>query len=315
MKPIIEGQGFWGGFSICLTNKCNLLCRYCSRNCGAKKNESIPVENVKQIIDLFYKNNPNGKKVVLFTGGEIFVYDHINEVIKYALDRGFICQLQTNGILLPMFVRERPDIYSDGRLAIKISLDGWNSDIHEKYRGRDTFELVTAGVRSALSINPNIGLKTVVHDSNFPEIRKMLDFCLELGINGWSYNTLMDRGRSKKSTTITEMDLTKKLIPLFKMKKYHRLLNGTNIQTYLWLIATKRRSLSPYCFINNDGGVYVTDRTVNERRVGSIYSSELNSIFTTDMRKVSRLVDLTVESGMLRLVASHFDVEIEGSSL
>jgi len=273
------------------------------------------LRKVKEIIDLFHHKNPNGKKAMLLTGGEIFVYDYIDEVIEYALNRGFVCQLQTNGRLIPEVVKRRPDIYSNQGVRIKISLDGWNAKTHEQYRGHGTFGPVVIGIKSALSINPNVGVKTVIHEGNLAGIKEMLDFCLEMGVKGWSYNTLMERGRSRSSTSITEMEVTRKIIPLLKKERYRRLLNGTSIQTYLWLIATGRKSLSPYFFINSDGGIYITDKTIPERQVGSIYPKVRSSEFSSHRQRVIRRVDLTIESEMLELISSHFRVKIERSSL
>lgn len=309
MEPIIESFDIYRGPVICLTDFCNMKCLYCSRDCSVSKWHHLPLEKVIEIIEFFSKKNPGGQKYVQLTGGEVLVYPDIFTVIEYVLKKGFICRLQTNGLLLKKAVKERPDLFSHPSMVIKISLDGWNRETHGHYRGVETFTPIVKGVESALSINSNVGIKTVVHERNFMEIGKMLDLCNSLGVKGWSYNTLMQRGRAKQGTFVNELAVTKKLVPKYNQLKYCRLLNGSNVQVYHWMNVCGKTSLPPYFFIMNNGDVFVTDKTDPERKIGSVFDTGIENQFCA--RRVLRRIDLTVSDKVLQYVASHLKVGIE----
>ncbi len=309
LNKISNSIDLWGGFCICLTNKCNLSCKYCSRNCNNKGRDSLPFNTVKAVIDFFYKKTSIGKKSIQFTGGEIFLHDRIDDIIEYALCKGFTCQLQSNGILIPQAIKRRPDLFSNPNVIFKISLDGWNKDINGLYRGLNSFELTVNGIISAKSINKTVGIKTVIHEGNFLNLDKMLDFCLRLKVEGWSYNILFDRGRSQEKADISELAVVKKLLPLFQIQKYTHLMNGTNIQAYLLLNALGIKSLPYYFFVNGDGNIYITDNTVRERLVGNVFKAILTSEFTVSFPLTN--IDLTINRQVLKYITSHIKVEIE----
>ena len=309
IKPITESFDIYRGPVICLTDFCNMKCSYCSRDCVTEGQRHLPIEKVKEVIAFFSEKKLAGTKYVQFTGGEIFVYPDIFTAIEYALEKGFICRLQTNGILLRKAVKERPDLLSHPSVVIKVSLDGWDKKTNGHYRGAKTFTPTVKGIEAALSVNPNVGIKTVIHERNFIEIWKMLDLCLDLGVKGWTYNTLMLRGRATHGTSVNEIAVTKKLIPKYNQVKYCRLLNGSNVQVYHWMNACGKKSLPPYFFVMNDGDVFVTDRLIPERKIGSVFNTDLDEQFCAE--KVLNKVNLTVSDELLRYVSSHLRVEIE----
>lgn len=310
MRPIQEDVDLWGGFGICLTNRCNLACSYCSRDCGQGKSDSISIQKVKDLIDLF-RSRGAGQKSVQFTGGEIFLYDGLDEVIEYALNEGFICQLQTNGILLPKAIARRPDLYSSRHVTIKVSVDGWNEKIHGIFRGKNTFCPIINGVKVAIAVNQSVGLKTVIHEGNIRDIRKMLDLCVALGVRSWSYNILTNSGRQASPSGLSKLGVTKKLFSLLRQRRYCHLLNGTDIQMYLLLNHLGKKGYLPFYFINCDGKVYVTDKLLSERLVGNIHDGVDSSQF--DVGRVLPHIDLTLDSEVLHYICSHTEVRVERS--
>ena len=310
MRPIEEEPDIFNGLAICLTNKCNMDCTYCSRNSGIGRSECLSLQTVLATLDFFNSKRPNQRKYLQLTGGEIFTYPDIFSVIEYAIEKGFICRLQTNGLLLKRAVQKRPELLSSKQVVIKVSLDGWDEHTHGLYRGVETFQPIVAGVKAALSVNPNVALKTVIHEENFDRIGRMLDFCLKIGVKGWSYNTLMKLGRSSKVTAITELMIAEKLVPLYNRAKYCRLLNGSNVQVYKWMQTQRLNCWPPFFFVNYDGRIFVTDKTIDERLVGSVFGRNLEEEFVYNEKTVD-LGTLTVSSEVLDYVANHLRVEIE----
>lgn len=91
-----------------------------------------------------------GTSEIGFTGGEPFMNNDIVAMVDAALARGFRVLLLTNA-MVPM---QRPrmkagllglrDAYG-GRLTIRVSLDHYTPELHEKERGPDSWALAIAG--------------------------------------------------------------------------------------------------------------------------------------------------------------------------
>lgn len=305
MKNIDEGDSIFRSLSICLTDKCNMSCSYCLRECDVAKRKMLPLESIKKAIDFFVSMEPEKTKYIQLTGGEVFLYPDIYSLIEYILAKGCICRLQTNGLLLRHATLTRPDLIGHPSVVIKASLDGWNERINSKYRGVGTFRPIVIGIESTLTLNKKVAIKTVIHEGNFDGLNRMLDFCMRLGVAGWSYNTLMQKGRSNLATSVSQLDVVKKLIPLFNTSRYCRMLNGTDIQIMFWMFSNGISTRPKYFFINYDGGIYITDRTESSRHTGSIFNDDLKSQF------VLKNIDLTVPWELLSFVGTHLNVEIE----
>ena len=159
---------------INLTNACNMFCGYCFRECCQEGNRFLSVKNVFKILDYFKNINPTTKKIVQFTGGEILLHPDIALIISYALSSGFICRLQTNGLLLKQVSGEIRDLLSQKKVIIKVSIDGWDEATHGRFRGRNTFAEIVAGIEHIVKFNRNVGLKTVVSSKNFLRLEEMV---------------------------------------------------------------------------------------------------------------------------------------------
>lgn len=79
---------------LSLTSNCNLNCDYCCYG-GRTKGESLSLDQLKSTIDQFMSL---GTKGIEFTGsGEPTLHPNINDIIKYAHDKGASIGLITNG--------------------------------------------------------------------------------------------------------------------------------------------------------------------------------------------------------------------------
>lgn len=87
-------------YTIHLTDKCNLNCKYCYEN---KKNMDISFENIKRIIDYEIKQK-NKYAQIIFYGGEPLVREDLFEVMNYAHNElGFKWGITTNGLLIDVW--------------------------------------------------------------------------------------------------------------------------------------------------------------------------------------------------------------------
>lgn len=287
MKLAFLREDVYSNITINLLDDCNLYCAYCFRDAAPKKEIKLNFVDVKRVLDFFSYKNRGKKTIIQLTGGEIFLHQDIFRIIKYALSLGFLVRLQTNGMFFRNFTCDELKLLSNDNVVIKISIDGWNEETHDLYRGRGTFSKVLGGIELVRSITPRVGLKTVIHKKNFPELHKMLELCLHYEVRSWSHNVLRNSGRCNFDNKITELDVVRKLIQYYNQPRYKYLLGGSNVLVYYLMVVKERKTLPLYFFINSDGDIYLTDDIKQQNKVGSIYGTELDNEF--DLERVSNL--------------------------
>jgi organic radical activating enzyme len=82
-------------FCLIYTLKCNIECLHCILNCSPRRSEKFDLETAKKIIKI---NSSNGKKMVVLSGGEIFLfYNELIELVKYSNSSNLEVDIETNG--------------------------------------------------------------------------------------------------------------------------------------------------------------------------------------------------------------------------
>ena len=109
-------------------DRCNYSCRYCFVK---KENKCLSLEQIKNIVDnikkYFDENKLDGR--INLVGGEIFLFDKLQEVIDYIYNKNIRVSIVTNGRLLTKeFICN-----NKGKLeTIGISVDSLNRDTNLK---------------------------------------------------------------------------------------------------------------------------------------------------------------------------------------
>ncbi|TWG25023.1 MULTISPECIES: radical SAM/SPASM domain-containing protein [Geobacillus] len=79
------------------TNLCNLRCKHCYADSAFKRPNEMSTEMILQLIDTF---DEMGVLQVFLTGGEIFSHPDAIKIINYAMEKKFLTQIFTNGLLI-----------------------------------------------------------------------------------------------------------------------------------------------------------------------------------------------------------------------
>ncbi len=121
------------------TERCNLSCRYCYAEFGARHRPDFPRDPLLSVIDGLGRL---GCGFVMLAGGEPTLRKDIGEVIDRVKAAGMDCSLNTNGVLVPARIEEIA-----GADMFSISLDG-PPDLHDYYRGEGTYKKALAAVEA-----------------------------------------------------------------------------------------------------------------------------------------------------------------------
>lgn len=180
-----------------LTSRCNLHCRHCFVNvspCTKLVNDELTTHEVSHIIDQL-DSIPVGK--IMLTGGEIFVRDDIEFIIKRIREKckDIVIDITTNALLL-----DKNKIYSLRDLEIdefSVSLDG-PRDVYQKIRGAQVdYTKLISNIRELIFVGINIDGIMVLHKLTASTIEQTIITAIELGMSSFTVANLEKLPHSK----------------------------------------------------------------------------------------------------------------------
>jgi molybdenum cofactor biosynthesis enzyme MoaA len=166
---------------LSLTKKCPFKCVYCGEG-GETTISSSSQFDQKWLKEVISTSAAHGVKKFRFTGGEPFVYGHINECIRYVLESGCMLLINTNGLFANRLEENAwPNIQN---LHIAVSLDSLKEDVFNTMSStKGYFTRVMDNIALLKKLGVLLRLNMVVTKMNADEIPAMVDFCLSIGTN------------------------------------------------------------------------------------------------------------------------------------
>lgn len=163
--------------SLSLVEGCNLACSMCGQwrravILGSRPGERfLPLQKVKDLAD---EVASHGTEIYVW-GGEPTLHSDFGEIISYVKDKGIVCAVNTNGLLLRDFVevilRSKID-------SLYVSLDG-PANIHDSIRGRKgTYAKVMDGLaklhKNGAGKRPLVVAQITLSKSNLRHVEQLL---------------------------------------------------------------------------------------------------------------------------------------------
>lgn len=180
-----------------MTNRCNLKCPYCynkeDRHAKLKlehKGQLYPELTTAEFKTLIGRILDCGAKQLFFTGGEPLMRTDTMELVEFARGRGrhLFLEMLTNATKITEEIAERICKTLD---VVTISLDGHCRELHEFYRGKNTFEPTIRGIKMLVrkraelrQATPRICTVPVITQKSVSSLTDIFKFSLEdLGID------------------------------------------------------------------------------------------------------------------------------------
>lgn len=129
---------------------CNITCVNCYIE-SSPENDRLVYISAAEVMDLLDEAQLLATREIGFTGGEPFLNRDLPEMLEGALARGFDVLVLTNA-MRPMQRKRYTESLLDlsrrypGKLTLRVSLDHYTKDLHEKERGEGTWEKTIAGI-------------------------------------------------------------------------------------------------------------------------------------------------------------------------
>jgi MoaA/NifB/PqqE/SkfB family radical SAM enzyme len=163
-----------------ITYRCNLNCFFCDRQTfyHNKLNRDLNLDEAKKVID----NLADADVMTLgITGGEALLRNDLEKIARYAVDKGLVVTLSTNGTLL---TKARAKKLVNLVQSISISLDGL-AVTHDKVRGKKgAYAEAIRGIKILTETDPRsctIGVNFVLNKCNFQELGEVFETVRNIG--------------------------------------------------------------------------------------------------------------------------------------
>lgn len=248
---------------IYYTLACNLRCRHCLVSAGKELKKELTTEEFKKVVDEGIKI---GVRRFYITGGEPFIKDGIFDLIKYITKtkkRELI--VLTNATLFDDKKIEALKKLAGPKLLLQVSLEGPNAEIHDKLRGKGSFDKAVDGIKRLISIGITPIVSTAISKLNEKDISSTSRFLSKLGIQ--EHNVLWMHAKGRGASNLSDLYVPSDNIALAmkKLKKEYKEqeMIFDNVESLKVRVRTKRGRKNDLCnncyekiCVNSDGHVY-----------------------------------------------------------
>ncbi|WP_307141252.1 radical SAM protein [Siphonobacter sp. SORGH_AS_1065] len=184
------------------TRKCNLTCLHCYSSSSPHLKEMLDPAALSRF--LAYARH-EGFNTISVSGGEPFMYTHLEEVLAFAQAEGFNTGIATNGMLLKTDRARRILKHAD---IVAVSIDG-PADLHDFIRGQQgAFDKMLEGVEVLKQHNKPFGFIHTVTPESWSSLIWLADFAYEQGAQLLQLHPLEMAGRAGEKLSGHKIDDT-----------------------------------------------------------------------------------------------------------
>ncbi|MCJ7616586.1 MAG: radical SAM protein [Desulfobacterales bacterium] len=143
--------------TVCVTNRCNLRCRYCYEEYYARNHEEFTTEELLNLIDELAEM---GTKYISVNGGEALLRDDIEIIVDKIKEKKMLCHLSTNGLLVKKKISVLKKVNS-----LAVSIDGARQG-NDLNRGEGTYDKIVEAIECLKENNIKFHTHTVLTKNN-----------------------------------------------------------------------------------------------------------------------------------------------------
>ncbi len=179
---------------ISLTGKCNLHCKYCFY---AEEMKSRPDLSLEQWQFFFNELGRLAVRDVCLSGGEVFVRPDLWDLIDSVIANRMQYSILTNGTLITekVLASFEKDKRRKRLTSIQVSIDGSCSEVHDKSRGKGSFERAMRGLRLLKEAGFPVTSRVTVNRYNVDDLENIAALLLDdIGLGSFGTNDAMPMG-------------------------------------------------------------------------------------------------------------------------
>lgn len=195
-------------FVFILGYRCNLICTHCSSNADRHGPVGYTTAEAQ---DILCQMANIGVVDVAFSGGEPLLRRDLEDLIRFAREKGLSAGTSTNGYALTR--RRAHSLKAAGLDRLQVSLDG-TREAHERVRGKGAFDKAVTAIQRSLEAGLRTHICFTAMRSNAHLLPEMLDLALKLGVAGFNLSQFVPTGRGAAAEGL-EPQMAKQLIKIW----------------------------------------------------------------------------------------------------
>ncbi len=177
---------------IAITNRCNLACKHC--NVYPTRNSTNDLTTDEWI--RFIRRLAELKVFTLWiSGGEPFMREDVFSILHEIEAHHFHYGLNTNATLIDEQASRRISELKK-LFSVVVSLDGSSPAVHDKQRGKGSFDRTIRGIEILLKHNKHVSTYTTVTRNNYQDIEDIVILGKSLGLASVKFNELLPLGNA-----------------------------------------------------------------------------------------------------------------------
>lgn len=186
-----------------ITRRCPMACQHCR---GASRDTcyagELSTEEAFRVLDSLADaiRPPMRLPVIIFTGGEPMFRDDLEEIVHHATARGFHAVLAPCGRFAT--AERLAALKAAGIRAISISVDGADTETHDRFRGvPGAFQMALDAMQAARTSALPFQINHTLTRASLPHLRALRDFAIAQGAMRLDVFFLVPVGRGSALST------------------------------------------------------------------------------------------------------------------
>lgn len=191
-----------------VTTRCNLTCKHCYSSSSPHATRALEVDTTIGALKTLFKQ---GFERISISGGEPFLYPHLDKLVMQASDMGFRVSIVSNATRLKSKQLALLAPYID---AVAISFDGMPAN-HDRLRGRQgAFDKAVAGIELLRQHRIPHGVIACITRENLADVPDLYEFAKDSGARLFQVRPLvaMGRGRNLAGIELDAADLERLMV-------------------------------------------------------------------------------------------------------
>jgi len=197
------------------SGKCNQACVFCYQ-------DSIDTLTYSQVIS-FIDKYPSAT-VVEIGGGEPFLYEGLETLVKNILNNGMACHISTNASNLPDWLPKLEDDFRKNT-SIQVSIHGSDRNVYQRIHGKDHYDSAIKNTEVLKSLF-HTSLVSVICRDNFDDVENLANLSHSMSLPH-RINPVLPVGKGK------DVVLSSTQIGLLRGKIFDLLTRGYSIDSSL----------------------------------------------------------------------------------
>ncbi len=253
-----------------LTARCNFECRHCYVARFDRSADELTPEEARGVLDQAVEH---GLKYVGFSGGEFLLRPDALSLLRQASRAGLSSGLVTNGSTISA---EIADVIAETGTSVYLSLDGATPSVHERVRGRGTFNDVYTAVKALKRASVSFRLVFAASRLNADSAGEAVARAQDMGAEGFCLIPVMPTGRATPDMILSAPEYATVL------KSVEQRADDLCFPVHLWctpfagLIVNSSHVSWDYCRQN--------DREIDIMPDGTVHLCDVPDFKVTDMR-------------------------------